>query len=67
MFIVLPSLSIAADLAALEYEKSRWTGAERRGLDVIEGREEARRGKMSTLERAKDWAGGHKYGMIMGG
>ena len=67
MFIVLPSLSIAADLAALEYEKSRWTGAERRGLDVIEGREEARRGKMSTLERAKDWAGAHKYGMIMGG
>lgn len=67
LFIVLPSLSIAADLAALEYEKSRWTGVERRGLDVIEGREEERRGRMSKLERAKDWAAEHKYGMIMGG
>jgi hypothetical protein len=67
LFIVLPSLSIAADLAALEYEQSRWTGVERRGLDVIEGREQERRGRMNKLERAKDWAGEHKYGMIMGG
>lgn len=50
----------------MEYEKSRWTDVERRGLDVIEGRKGERRGKMDRLERAKDWAGENKYGMIMG-
>jgi hypothetical protein len=66
LFIVLPSLSIAADLAALEFEKSRWTATERRGLDLIENREGERWGRMNRFEKAKDWAGEHKYTMIMG-
>lgn len=66
LFLVLPSLSIAADLAALEYEKSKWTVAERRGLDVVASREGERWGKMSRWERSREWAGEHKYQVVMG-
>lgn len=67
LFIVLPSLSIAADLAALEYEKSKWTVDERRGLDVLASRQEMRLDGMSRWERGREWAGEHKWKMIMGG
>jgi len=67
LFIVLPSLSIAADLAALEYEQSKWTGDERRMLDVIEAREGERWSRLNRFEKARDWAGEHKWKMIMGG
>lgn len=62
--MVLPSISVAADLAALEYEKSRWTGSERRGLDAIEWSNEERKGRMDRLEKAKDLAKEHKYGVM---
>lgn len=66
LFIVLPSLSIAADLAALEYERSRWTATERRGLDVMENQRGARWAAMDRWQRSREWAGEHKYGMIAG-
>lgn len=64
--ITVPLVSICAEKAGEEYERSQWTGVGKVELDKAESARRQRLESMSTGERLKDWAVSHQWGIVFG-
>lgn len=62
----MPCISISAEKAGEAYGQAEWSGVGKEEMDLQRAREEERLRGMTAMERATEWAKGHKYQVIMG-
>jgi len=66
ILVAVPAFVINAEHAGLRYEKEHWSDAGAHELDILKQRVQDRWDKMGPLEKLKDVAGRHEYGLIGG-
>ncbi|KAI0939297.1 hypothetical protein AcV5_000757 [Taiwanofungus camphoratus] len=64
--VAVPSFIIPAEHAGMRFEKLRWTGVGKQELDTQEARERARWEALTPMQKLKDTAARHEYGLIGG-
>ncbi len=65
-FVVIgvPFVFISAEKAGEAYDRSTWTGAGKRELDMVEERERQRWDSLGFGEKFGDWGRRNRYGII---
>ncbi|OXC67140.1 hypothetical protein AYX13_04419 [Cryptococcus neoformans] len=62
--ISIPCMFICAERAALAYERAQWSGVGQKEIERNIERQSEKWGKMTQMEKAKNWVGNHKYSLI---
>jgi hypothetical protein len=64
--IGVPIISVCAEKGGEAYERTLWTGAGVRELEIEERREQQRWDQLSPIEKVKDWSANHRYTIVGG-